>query len=188
MALLVTLLALAMPSLSRSLRQRNLEQEAARMLALTEYGRDEAASQGVPVVVWVDPDHGHFGAEVKKGFDTPTPCARKSLCSTARRLRFDPPEGGVASPVQGHGFNVAEFAPDGTLDPASVHHVTHHRHRASRRDQPHANQRRLRLPDQQGDRAVNERRRRLAGGASPSSRCWRRCCSWRSSCRRWSRR
>lgn len=119
MALLVTLLALAVPSLSRSLRQHNLEQEAARLLALTEYGRDEAASQGVPVMVWVDPDHGRFGMEVKKGFDADTVRAKEFVLIGAD-MRFDPPEGAVASPVAGHGFNVAEFAPDGTLDPASV--------------------------------------------------------------------
>ena len=119
MALLVTLLALAVPSLSRSLRQRNLEQEASRLLALTEYGRDEASSQGVPVDVWLRVEDGHFGAEVKKGFDANTVHA-KEFVLTGADLRFDPPEGAVASPVQNHGFNVAEFAPDGTLDPASV--------------------------------------------------------------------
>ena len=119
MALLVTLLALTVPSLSRSLRQRNLEQEAARLLAVTEYGRDEAASHGVPAVVWLDPDNGHFGVEVKKGFDADAVHAKEYVLNGAG-LKFDPPEGGVASPVQGHGFNVAEFAPDGTLDAASV--------------------------------------------------------------------
>ena len=119
MALLVTLLALAVPSLSRSLRQRNLEQEASRLLALTEYGRDESAARGVPVTVWLNPDDGRFGAEVKKGFDADA-MRPKEYTLNGADLRFDPPEGGIASSVQGHGFNVAEFAPDGTLDPASV--------------------------------------------------------------------
>ena len=119
MALLVTLLALAVPSLSRSTRQRNLEQEAARLLALTEYGRDEAAAQGVPVVIWLNPDDGHYGLEVKQGFDADAMRAKEYVLGL-NGVRFDPPEGAVASPVQGHGFNVAEFAPDGVLDPASV--------------------------------------------------------------------
>ncbi len=119
MALLVTLLALAVPSLSRSMRQHNLEQEAARLLALTEYGRDEATAQGVPVVVWMNPDEGRYGVEVKKGFDADAVHA-KEYALNGDGLRFDPPENGVASPVQGHGFNLAEFAPDGVLDPASV--------------------------------------------------------------------
>ena len=119
MALLVTMLALAVPSLSSSLHQRNLEQEASRLLALTEYGRDEAAARGVPVIVWLSPDDGHFGVEVKKGFDADA-IRPKEFVLNGAGLRFDPPEGGVASSVQGHGFNVAEFAPDGTLDPASV--------------------------------------------------------------------
>ena len=35
-------------------------------------------------------------------------------------LSFDPIDGAQASKTEGHGFDVAEFAPDGTLDPASV--------------------------------------------------------------------
>ena len=120
MALLVTLLALAVPSLSRSLRQRNLEQEAARLLALTEYGRDEAASQGVPVVVWIDPDNGPLRRGSQEGFRRRRR-AREGIHAQRRRICASThPRAGWHSPVQGHGFNVAEFAPDGTLDPASV--------------------------------------------------------------------
>jgi type II secretion system protein H len=63
MAVLTTIMAIVAPSLSRSFRQRNLDQEAVRFVALTEYARDEAVSQGVPIAVWVDPDHGAFGAD-----------------------------------------------------------------------------------------------------------------------------
>ena len=54
MALLCVILGVAAPSLSRSMRQRNLTQEAARLLAATEYARDEAISRGVPMAVWID--------------------------------------------------------------------------------------------------------------------------------------
>src|ERR1051325_1837454 len=68
MALLATLMALAAPSLSRSMRQRNLSQEATRFVALTESARDEAVSQGVPMVVWIDPVGGRFGMGPKTGY------------------------------------------------------------------------------------------------------------------------
>ena len=63
MALLTTLVALVAPTLSHSFRQRDLDQEAVRFVALTEYARDEAVSQGVPMAVWVDPEQGMYGAD-----------------------------------------------------------------------------------------------------------------------------
>jgi type II secretion system protein H len=68
MAVLALVLGLSAPSLSRSMRQRNLEAEAARFLAATEYARNEAVSQGVPMIVWIDEKTRAFGIEAKKGF------------------------------------------------------------------------------------------------------------------------
>ena len=68
MALLAIVLALSAPSLARSMRQRNLEAEAARFLAATEYGRNEAVSQGVPMVLWIDAKTRSFGVEARSGF------------------------------------------------------------------------------------------------------------------------
>src|SRR5438067_13878805 len=68
MAVLATIMALSTPSLSRSLRNRNIEQEAKRFIALTEYARGEAVSQGVPMTIWIDVEAGAFGVEPKAGF------------------------------------------------------------------------------------------------------------------------
>ena len=101
-----------------SIRGRVLEEQAARLLALTEYSRDEAASQGVPVVVWVDPDTRHFGADVKTGF-ADVACRAKDYPLPAD-FSCEPGAGAQASNTGGHGFEVAEFEPDGTMDTASV--------------------------------------------------------------------
>ncbi len=58
MAVLATVLAIVVPSLSRSCKQRHRRQEADRLLAVIEYARDEAVSQGVPMVVWIDAEQG----------------------------------------------------------------------------------------------------------------------------------
>lgn len=118
MAVLVTILAIVAPSVSRSMRDHNLSQQAARLQALTEYSRDEAASLGVPVVVWVDPDTRRFGVDVKTGYTAST--VRTKEYTLPADLSFDPVAGAQASKTAGHGFEVAEFAPDGTLDPASA--------------------------------------------------------------------
>jgi type II secretion system protein H len=67
MALLATLMALAAPSLAGSMRQRALDQEAVRFLALTEHARNEAVSRGVPMVIWIEPETRRFGLESKPG-------------------------------------------------------------------------------------------------------------------------
>jgi prepilin-type N-terminal cleavage/methylation domain-containing protein len=131
MAVLTVLLALAAPSLSSSLRGHNLEQAGAQVLAITEYGRDEAISQGVPMDVWINPANGQFGVAAKAGF--PGDAARLKQYTLQPGMRFDaaasPGAAGVATassgnttapPVAtGQGLNVAEFQADGTLDPSS---------------------------------------------------------------------
>ena len=68
MVVMVTILAFVAPTLGRSFKQRGLDEQAVRMLALTEYGRDEAISEGVPTQVWIDPISGNFGVEAVPGY------------------------------------------------------------------------------------------------------------------------
>lgn len=114
MALLAVAAALAVPSLARSLRERNLDGEAARFLALTEYARDEAVSQGIPMVVWVDVKQGRWGAGPKEGFDGDAARAREFALGPDVSCTIDKAAatGGVAYAV--------EFAPDGSPDVSSV--------------------------------------------------------------------
>jgi len=108
MALLAIVMAIAAPSLSRSMRQRNLDGEAARLLAATEYARDEAISQGVPMTVWIDPEGRRFGIEPKEGF--------LGNETRIREFSVDPDIGlEIANAVVKRGIVEAmEFAPDGT--------------------------------------------------------------------------
>ena len=69
MGLLAIVAALSAPLLSNSLRQRNLDDEATRLLALTEYARDEAASQGIPMVLTFDERSRMLVVEPKTGFE-----------------------------------------------------------------------------------------------------------------------
>ena len=128
MALLVVMLAVAAPSLSRSFRARNLDQQASRLLALTEYSRDEAASQGIPMIVWIDPDSRRFGVDAHAGYTGNATRIKEYLLP--EDLSFDPIDGAQASKTPGHGFDVAEFTPDGVLDPASAAaiHISGHNH------------------------------------------------------------
>ena len=69
MALMVMLVAFVAPSLRNSFKHRALDQEATRLVALTEYARNEAVSQGIPTEVWLDAQSGSYGAEAMPGYD-----------------------------------------------------------------------------------------------------------------------
>jgi type II secretion system protein H len=133
MALLCIILAIAAPSLSRSMHERSLVQEATRLLALTEYARDEATSKGIPMVVWINKESGQYGVKAKTGYEDAG--ARAKQYTLTEGVRFDSvlvststtgDMGTTANsnPTAGYqqtpGENDAvEFAPDGTLDPGS---------------------------------------------------------------------
>jgi type II secretion system protein H len=114
MALLAVIAAFSAPSLARSLRQRNLDGEAARLLALTEYGRDEAVSQGVPMTVWVDPKGQRMGVEAKTGYEGDDSRTREFALNTDIHFELDR----VAT--QNGVVEVMEFAPDGSPSSSSI--------------------------------------------------------------------
>jgi type II secretion system protein H len=114
MALLAVAAAFSAPSLARSLHQRNLNGEASRLLALTEYARDEAVSQGVPMTLWVDPNGQRFGLEPKAGFEGDDTRAREFALDPDVHFEIDrsASRNGVADAM--------EFAPDGAPASSSV--------------------------------------------------------------------
>ena len=117
MALLAVVLALSAPSLSRSMRQRNLEAEAARFLAATEYSRNEAVSQGVPMVLWIDAKTRSFGIEAKSGFTGDTARDREFTLHPDVEIEVEKAIGRNAK------VQPIEFAPDGAPATTNVESV-----------------------------------------------------------------
>jgi Tfp pilus assembly protein FimT len=115
MVVLVVLLALIAPSLSNSLRQHNLEQAATQWLAVTEYARDEAVSQSVPMTVWLNPINGRYGASPATGY--PSAAARSREYRLPENLSFAP---GTSVAAADGVLTAAQFSPDGTLDTTSI--------------------------------------------------------------------
>lgn len=68
MAMLLIVLSLSAPSLSRFFRGRGLDSEARRFLALTHYGQSRAVSEGVPMRLWIDVEKGRYGLEAEAGY------------------------------------------------------------------------------------------------------------------------
>ena len=68
MALLVIAFGLTYPALQGFFHGRVLDAEAGRLLALGRYGQNRAVSEGVPVLLWVDPRSGTYGLEAAPGY------------------------------------------------------------------------------------------------------------------------
>jgi len=68
MALLVIVIAVAAPSLSRFMRGRTLDSEARRFVSLTRYGQSRAVSEGVPAVLWINTRQGTYGLRQEAGY------------------------------------------------------------------------------------------------------------------------
>jgi len=117
MAVLAAILDFAAPTLSRSFRGRDLEEEAARFLAVTEYARNETVSLGVPMFVWVEPASGRFGVAAADGYLSDDGRRREYTLNPDIRLELT---GGAPSRGVTH---VVEFTPDGTPDPLSAESV-----------------------------------------------------------------
>lgn len=63
MAILLITASLSAPSLSRFFRGRGIESEAGRFLSLTRYAQSRAASEGVPMLLWVDERNRSYGLQ-----------------------------------------------------------------------------------------------------------------------------
>lgn len=68
MALLVTVIALASPSLAGFFRGRTVDAEARRFMTLTRLGQSRAAAEGLPQILWVDLNQGLYGLETDSSF------------------------------------------------------------------------------------------------------------------------
>ncbi len=68
MALLVTVIAIASPSLAGFFRGRALDAEARRLLALTRQGQSRAIAEGLPTILWLDLNQRTYGLETDSSF------------------------------------------------------------------------------------------------------------------------
>lgn len=116
MVVLVTLIALAAPRLSVFLRQRHLEAEAERFVAVLEFAREQAINTGVPFQIIIEPERLAYCVRPFSGFPELDQVLQRYqlaegvrfVLETIRSLQPSQP-GGVA------GY-VITFRPDGSVD------------------------------------------------------------------------
>ncbi len=73
MAHLTIAVSMTAPTLSRFFRGRILDSEARRLLALTRQGQSRAASEGLPMDLWVDADKGQIGLRAEPSYEEQDP-------------------------------------------------------------------------------------------------------------------
>jgi type II secretion system protein H len=77
MVVLAVVLAVSAPALSRFFKSRGLESEAKRFMALTRHAQSRAVSEGVPMVLWLEPKQRLYGLNADSSFIEEDPLAEQ---------------------------------------------------------------------------------------------------------------
>ena len=130
MALLVIVIAVAAPSLSRFMRGRTLDSEARRFVSLTRYGQSRAVSEGVPVVLWINTRQGSYGLRQEAGYTEQDAKAVDFLLGKDLRVevanlpaQLGPLAQGRATRQTDPNTPMLRFPPDGFIDETSPQSV-----------------------------------------------------------------
>lgn len=111
MALLLIVISVSGPSLSRFFRGRTIESEAKRLVGLTRYGQSRAVSEGVPMVLWVDFQRKMYELREDETFSVDREDPRALDFQLAPDLKIEVPD---AASVQ-NGRAMIRFLPDGSF-------------------------------------------------------------------------
>lgn len=103
------------------------------MLSLTHFAQSRAVSEGVPIILWLNPQDSTYGIAVQSSFrDTSAEIDPKAVSYTAdSNLKLEIPTG-VVTPISEQddeklgltdGLAVIRFMPDGFFDDSSVNKI-----------------------------------------------------------------
>ena len=132
LALLAICALFVTASMGSFFRGRVLNLEARRMLSLTHYAQSRAVSEGVPVILWINPTDSTYGLTVQSSFIDPEGDVRAVRYAVEASLTLEAPTG-VVAPVSeeddeklgitDEGLAFIRFTPDGFFDDSSVRKV-----------------------------------------------------------------
>jgi hypothetical protein len=118
--------------LSRFFRARTIEGEGQRLLALTRYGQSRAVSEGVPMVLWMNPADGTYGLGIQDGYNVsaarpqtgygnsnPSGVRKDARFQLPDRLQF---ELGQGARIQNKTATI-RFVPDGSIGENSAQKI-----------------------------------------------------------------
>jgi type II secretion system protein H len=129
MVMLAVVMSLVFPSLKGFFRARNLDSEAQRFLALTHAAQSRAVSQGVPMILWMNPQANTYGLEVQAGYGVNETKPQQFQLDESLQLQ---PQSAVAGLItQSNLWTEARrttrpeirFLPDGTISESSPNRI-----------------------------------------------------------------
>jgi prepilin-type N-terminal cleavage/methylation domain-containing protein len=129
MALLAVTAVFVAASMGSFFRGRALNFEARRMLSLTHYAQSRAVSEGVPVIVWINPAESTYGLTIQSTFNDPEGDMRAVTYAVESGLTLETPTSAVVAiseqddenlGITIDGLTVLRFNPDGFFDESSV--------------------------------------------------------------------
>lgn len=119
-------------SMGRFFRGRTLNFEARRLLSLTHYGQSRAVSEGVPVILWINPADSTYGLSVQATFNDVDGDLRAVKYTAEPGLTLETPTGNPVAQSEDdderlglpEGLVFIRFNPDGFFDNSSVTKIT----------------------------------------------------------------
>jgi len=133
LALLAITAVFVTASMGSFFRGRALNFEARRMLSLTHYAQSRAVSEGVPVILWINPADSTYGLTIQSTFSDPEGDMRAVKYAVEAGLTLETPQGALAAiseqddetlGITTEGLSVIRFTPDGFFDESSVSKIT----------------------------------------------------------------
>ncbi len=129
LALLAITAVFVTSSMGSFFRGRSLNFEARRLLSLTHYAQSRAVSEGVPVILWVNPADSTYGLAVQSSFSDAEGDPRAVNYTADPSVTLEIPAG-IVAPVSEQdderlgitleGLSFIRFNPDGFFDQSSV--------------------------------------------------------------------
>jgi prepilin-type N-terminal cleavage/methylation domain-containing protein len=118
-------------SMGSFFRGRALNFEARRMLSLTHYAQSRAVSEGVPVILWINPDESSYGLTVQSSFNDTEGDTHAVRYAVDSNLRLETPSSATAVSEDDdeklgltEGLAFIRFTPDGFYDDTSIRKIT----------------------------------------------------------------
>ena len=120
-------------SMGSFFRGRALNFEARRLLSLTHYAQSRAVSEGVPVILWLNPADSTYGLAIQSTFSDPEGDTHAVKYTLEASLRLETPSATTAAlseqddeklGLTTDGLAVIRFTPDGFFDESSVSKIT----------------------------------------------------------------
>jgi prepilin-type N-terminal cleavage/methylation domain-containing protein len=133
LALLAITAVFVTASMGPFFRGRALSFEARRMLSLMHYAQSRAVSEGVPVILWINPADATYGLTIQSTFSDPEGDMRAVNYAAESGLTLETAQSAAAGiseqdderlGITTEGLAVIRFTPDGFFDESSVSKIT----------------------------------------------------------------